>query len=66
MSLLDASSMPFGKYKGQPMGSIPADYFFYLWTKLDFEHKSTDVANYIRENLKTLEIEYPDGIWRGK
>ena len=62
----DTDKMPFGKYKGTPMQDVPADYLFYLWTKCDFEHKSTDVAEYIRNNLKTLEVEYPDGIWGGK
>lgn len=64
--LQDTDLMPWGKYKCIFMQNVPADYLFYLWTELDFEHKVKEnpVADYINRNLATLEIDYPDGIWR--
>lgn len=62
--LRDEDPMPFGKYRGERMEDVPADYLFYLWTECRFEHDHGPVAEYIRANLDTLEIDYPDGIWR--
>jgi hypothetical protein len=65
MPLTDTDLMPWGKYKGTPMQDVPADYFFWCWTKQGFEFRKQDpVAEYIRKNLASLEREYPDGIWR--
>ena len=66
--LQDTDPMPFGKYsKTNPptlMQDVPADYFFYLWTKCGLEHnKQSPVADYIRRNLSALSKEYRDGIW---
>ena len=59
----DASPMPYGKYKGQPMQEIDAGYFHYLWQNGLKDNKQSDVADYIRRNLDALKIEYRDGIW---
>ena len=61
----DDSKMPFGKYKGVPMKKVPADWFFWLWTKAGYEKKTEvdPVANYIKRNLSTLKQDHPDGIW---
>lgn len=62
--LTDLHQMPWGKHKGVLMQDVPASYFFWLWTERGFENNKQDpVACYIRENLKTLKSEYPDGIW---
>jgi len=60
--LEDDSPMPFGKYKGQPMQDVPANYLHWLWTKggLDKKHP---IGVYIQKNLECLKEEYKDGIW---
>jgi uncharacterized protein (DUF3820 family) len=55
--------MPFGKYRSIPMQDVPADYLHYLWTNGLKENKQSDVAEYIRQNVNALKIDYPDGIW---
>lgn len=66
MTLTDDSKMPFGKYKGCVMVDVPASYLHWLWTNgKDKEPQGVDpVADYIRANLASLELDYPDGIWR--
>lgn len=61
--LQDDSPMPFGKYKGQSMESIPASYLFWLWTNGKDKDTRCPVADYIRRNKEALAKEYPDGIW---
>lgn len=63
MTLTDESLMPFGKHKGKTMAEVPASYFFYLWTNGMEHDMQSDVANYIRDNLDALKIDYPDGEW---
>ena len=55
--------MPFGKYKGQPMQDVPADYLHYLWHKGLKHERNSLVAVYIRANLNALKKETPDAIW---
>ena len=64
--LQDDSPMPWGKHKGMPMVDVPASYLFWLWSERGLERQTTTdaVANYISRNLATLELDYPDGIWR--
>lgn len=52
MRLTDNSTMPYGKYKGQKMSNIPADYL--LWLR---EHGKCSplVAAYIDENIDRLK-----------
>lgn len=59
----DTDYMPFGKYKGDLMKAIPANYFHYLWTNGMSEDMTGDVAGYIRNNLEALKKDYTDGIW---
>lgn len=64
MKLEDDSPMPFGKYRGEPMSDVPASYFHWLWAEKGMKSDvQSPVADYIRRNLVSLEIEYPDGIW---
>jgi len=49
--------MPFGKYRGEKMANVPADYLIWIFEN----NKCTpDVAKYIAENLSVIksEIEY--------
>ena len=55
--------MPFGKFKGSPMQDVPASYLHYLWTNGMQNDLTSNVANYIRENLNALKKELPDAIW---
>jgi len=49
--LEDSDSMPFGKYKGESMDSIPASYLHWLWTNgKKHECKTCPVAGYIKNN----------------
>ncbi|WP_297409607.1 DUF3820 family protein [uncultured Alistipes sp.] len=52
MRLTKTSIMPYGKYQGKPMSSVPADYL--LWLR---ENKKCSplVANYIDDNLSDLK-----------
>jgi hypothetical protein len=61
--LTDASHMPFGKYKGERMIDVPARYLHWLWTECGLCDDSTPVSDYIRRNLASLKLDYPDGIW---
>ena len=62
--LTDISPMPFGKYKGEPMQDIPANYLHYLWNAGMKNKVETDsVAEYIRRSLSALKLENPDKIW---
>jgi uncharacterized protein (DUF3820 family) len=53
--------MPFGKYKGQKMQDVPANYLCWLWSKRPI----TDayLENYIHNNINALKKEHKDGIW---
>ncbi len=62
-ALLDMSLMPFGKYVGLEMQEVPASYLHWLWINGKREDMRCPVAGYIRENLKALMQEHPDGIW---
>jgi hypothetical protein len=62
--LEDTSKMPFGKFKGKMLKKVPAAYFFYLWTNGMESDQNSNVADYIRRNLGTLQQEHPDGIWK--
>ena len=58
----DTDLMPFGKYKGDEMQDVPANYL--LWLKDDCNGKTISdgsdtqkVLNYIEDNLNVLETE---------
>lgn len=61
--LSDDSLMPWGKYEGERMEDVPADYLHYLWVNGKKDNRVCPVADYIRRNLQGLQHEYPDGIW---
>ena len=50
----DESVMTFGKYKGEKMANIPADYLLWL-----YENSKVygDVKDYIKENLDVIKSE---------
>ncbi len=57
----DDSFMPFGKYKGERLGSVPAEYFHWLWSHRPISN--VQLENYIYNNIEALRKEHPDGIW---
>lgn len=60
MTLTDTSLMPFGKYSGQAMANIPADYLLWLYKKNQQTRtygKMKAVMDYIEENKEVLEQE---------
>lgn len=63
--LTDDDKMPFGKYKGVVMADVPATYLHWLWTEGGMKNKvkTSDVAQYIAENIDALRQEHKDGIW---
>ena len=60
--LTDNDLMPFGKYMGERMEDVPADYLHWLWTQCNFR-KESPVGWYIQDNLNSLKLDHPDGIW---
>jgi len=50
----DNSTMPFGKYKGEKMANIPADYLLWL-----YENSKVfgEVKQYIKDNLDVIKSE---------
>jgi uncharacterized protein (DUF3820 family) len=50
----DESIMPFGKYKGEKMANIPADYLLWL-----YENSKVfgEVKQYIKDNLDCIKSE---------
>jgi uncharacterized protein (DUF3820 family) len=53
----DESIMTFGKYKGEKMANIPAEYLIWLYENSNI---FGEIKEYIKENLDVLksEIEY--------
>ncbi len=52
--ITDESIMTFGKYKGEKMANIPADYLLFL-----YENSKVygDIKEYIKENLEVIKSE---------
>lgn len=50
----DNSIMPFGKYKGQPLINVPADYLLWLYKQMSIPG---DLKKYIQDNLEVLKKE---------
>jgi uncharacterized protein (DUF3820 family) len=52
--MTDESTMPFGKYKGDKMANIPADYLLWL-----YENSKVygEVKQYIKDNLDVIKSE---------
>ena len=51
----DESLMPFGKYKGQKLANVPADYLLYIYNA--GYTLSKDFKSYIEDNLDCLDKE---------
>jgi len=54
-----------GKYLGKPMSDVPASYLHFLWTQCGFKDRtdSNPIADYIKRNMGSLQMEHRDGIW---
>lgn len=59
----DTDDMPFGKYKGSAMMSVPPDYLNWLWLNGVCADELSPVCEYIRRNLRYLKRQRPDLIW---
>ncbi len=59
-ALTDKSPFPFGKYKGQPMEKVPADYLDWLMGQ-PWIDKWTAVVDYIERNRSIIDSELKDG-----
>lgn len=51
--LKDNDLMPFGKYKGKPMVTIPDSYLYFIYHKGGLQHQG--VKKYIMANLASIE-----------
>ena len=54
----DKDSMPFGKFKGQRMGDVPAEYLVFLY---DDGLSAGDVRDYIEDCMDALRAEVKKG-----
>jgi uncharacterized protein (DUF3820 family) len=50
----DNSIMPFGKYKGEKMANIPAEYLLWLYEN---GNVYGNVKQYIKDSLETIKAE---------
>ena len=50
----DNSLMPFGKFKGEKMANVPADYLLWYYEQ---EWCKGELKNYIKDNLESLNTE---------
>ena len=54
--MTDTDLMPFGKYRGEKMGNVPASYLRYIYDKgFVSAHKFCKVFRYIEENRDVIE-----------
>jgi len=53
----DESAMPFGKYKGEKLANVPAEYLLYIYENYQL---FSDLRQYITDNLDVIksDIEY--------
>ena len=63
--LTDDSLMPFGKYRGFKISSIPASYLHWLWHNGVNQKKDQPIHKYIVDNIEGLKEEDADLIWVG-
>ena len=59
----DQDTMPFGKYKGYAMESVPASYLLWLWNQ---GVENDEVRDYIAASFSALEKECPDVIVKNR
>jgi len=50
----DQTPIPFGKYRGTPLGQVPAKYLLWLYNKGCYQHQT---RRYIIDNLEALKKE---------
>lgn len=53
----DKTHIMFGKYKGTPLGEVPADYLLWLYEQPNFEKTRPEIYNYIKSGLEWLKKE---------
>lgn len=54
----DSDLMPFGKYKGEKLGDVPAEYLLWVFDNVNRPGEMfQSVRQYIKDNLKALEKE---------
>lgn len=49
--------MPFGRYIGEKLGDVPADYLLWFYEHPMLSRNFPELAKYVSENLKALEAE---------
>jgi len=54
MILTDKDPMPYGKYKGQPMGKVPGSYLIWL---SENDKCIPQIKEYVLNNMETLKSE---------
>ena len=47
--------MPFGKYKGEKLANVPADWL--LWAYHEIPHLDGNLKEYIKENMQPIKQE---------
>ena len=52
----DDDIMPFGKYKGERLGDVPADYLIWF-AEQDWCEQWPDLVDYVNRNMDLLERE---------
>ncbi len=57
MTLTDESHMPFGKYVGQKMISVPASYLLWFKDNVAPNMSNQNVHDYINDNINVLKKE---------
>ena len=58
----DDTPMPFGKWKGDPLGKVPVGYFHWLWGERPMHDRKLEA--YVEKNIPAFKIEDPDLIWK--
>lgn len=55
--MTDSDLMPFGRYIGEKLGDVPADYLLWFYDHPILSKTFPELAKYVSENLKALEAE---------
>lgn len=59
----DNSLMPFGKYRGEKLGNIPASYLLYCYEKCWLECYN-ELKKYVEDNYQNLSLERERENWK--
>ncbi len=57
MKLTDESIMPFGKFLGQKLLNIPANYFLWFKDNVAPNYSNQNIHDYINDNIDVLKKE---------